>query len=379
MIFLWFIMASVAILYLQNIFFERLALRRIHYDRRFMQHTCTQGEEIILIEQLTNAKWLPIPRLRVESLLDAKLQFQRLDNFAVSSGQHYQNHTSFFSLMPHTKITRKHRLTPKRRGWYKLNTVTLTGGDLLGMGNSSVQIPLNSELIVYPKSVMVPVEQLPSHSWQGEQSVHRWIISDPFVFAGTRAYQAGDTFKQINWKATAKTGQLQVHQHDYTADRRLMIYLNIDDSEEMWRTVTNEDLVERGIEWAAGAADAVIQQGMEVGFSANMPIKGELDSVHIEPQSGYEQLNALLECMAKLELERSELFSQLLERAAQSAYRERDVLIITTFWNHALEQFAERIRYNGNAVVVWHLHEEADTDGARGKHGAGVAKEVAGA
>ena len=94
------------------------------------------------------------------------------------------------------------------------------------------------ELLVYPKPALVPIHELPYHSWQGDQSVRRWIISDPFIIAGVRGYQAGDTYKQINWKATAKTGTLQVHQYDFTADRRLMIYLNVDDAEGMWRSVT---------------------------------------------------------------------------------------------------------------------------------------------
>lgn len=358
MIFFWFIVAAVVILYAQSHLFKRFVLRRISYERHFKVKTCYRGDEVELIEQLSNSKWLPVPWLRVESQLSSHLRFQRQENFAVSSGELSQNHKSFFSLSPYTKITRKHRIIPVRRGWYKLQTVTLTGGDLLGLHSRSLQIPLNSELLVYPRPAEVPIHRLPYHSWQGDQSVRRWIISDPFVIAGARDYQPGDTYKQVNWKATAKTGRLQVHQYDYTADRRLMIYLNVDDAEGMWRSVTNEALIERGIEWAAGAADAVIHQGMEVGFSANMPLAGEKSSVHIEPNGGHEHLLGIYEAMSKLLLERTELFSQLLEQAALGGYKERDVLIITSHWNDTLEQHAQRLRYNGNAVAVWMLTEQ---------------------
>ncbi|MGO4697040.1 DUF58 domain-containing protein [Paenibacillus sp. 2TAB26] len=359
MILFWFILAAIVILSLQGKIFQKLVLRRIQYERRFTSKTCYSGEQVEMIEEMANAKWLPVPWLRVESQLSTHLHFQQLDNFSVSSGQLYQNHKSFFSLSPYTKITRTHRITCAKRGWYKLQTVTLTGGDPLGLTHSSAQIALQGELLVYPKPAEVPIHELPYHSWQGDQSIRRWIINDPFIIAGVRDYQAGDTYKQINWKATAKTGSLQVHQYDFTADRRLMIYLNVDDVEGMWRSVTDLSLIELGIEWAAGAAEAVIQQGMEVGFASNMPLTGMMESVHIEPRGGHEHLIVILEEMAKLDIERTELFHHLLEREARSGFSERDVLMITAYWNEELEKQAEQLRYNGNAVAVWMLTDKA--------------------
>jgi uncharacterized protein (DUF58 family) len=306
MLLLWFIVAAAIILTVQSAVFGRYALRQITYKRHFETKACFQGERIVLIEQITNAKWLPVPWLRVESQLSSRLKFKRVDNFQVSSGELSQNHKSFFTLASYTKVTRKHSVLCARRGWYKLQSVTLTGGDLLAMRSVTRQIPLDEQLLVYPRPAQVPVDKLPFNSWQGEQSIRRWIMSDPFVIAGVRDYQAGDTFKQVNWKATAKTGRMQVHQYDYTADRSLMIYLNVDDAEGMWRSVTDEALVEQGIAWAAGAAEAVISQGMEAGFAANMPITGLRESIRIEPRSGHEQLIGILEGMAKLQIERTE-------------------------------------------------------------------------
>ncbi|CAM4434739.1 uncharacterized protein (DUF58 family) [Paenibacillus endophyticus] len=359
MILFWFIVAAIFILGLQSRLFQRFVLRHMKYERRFTSKTSYSGEQVELVEEMANAKWLPVPWLRVESQLSTHLHFKQQENLTVSSGQLYQNHKSFFTLPPYTKIRRTHRITCAKRGWYKLQTVTLTGGDLLGMSHTSEQIALHGELLVYPKPAEVPVHELPYHSWQGDQSVSRWIINDPFIIAGVRHYQAGDTFKQINWKATAKTGDLQVHQYDFTADRRLMVYLNVDDAEGMWRSVTDLLLIERGIEWAAGAAEAVIRQGMEVGFAANMPVMGTNESIHIEPRGGNEHLLGIFEGMAKLEIERTELFHHLIEREAQSGYSERDVLMITAYWNEELELQADRLRYNGNAVAIWLLTDQA--------------------
>jgi uncharacterized protein (DUF58 family) len=373
MIFFWFLLTAGLILYAQGAIFRRYSLRSLHYSRRFQKNTCVRGEEIELIEELSNTKWLPVPWLRAESQLSAYLKFRGADNFAISSGQHYQNHRSFFSLAPYTKLTRTHRLTPTRRGSYSLSSITMTAGDLLGSIGASLQVPLQGELLVYPKPADVPVHELPHHSWQGETQVRRFIVPDPFVVAGARSYQPGDSYRQVNWKATARAGSLQVHQYDYTADRTLMICLNVEDGEAMWRSVTNEAVIEHGIEWAAGAALAVIGEGMEVGFAANMAAQGGMDSVREAPRSGHEHLYALFGMMARLKLERTEPFHSLLAREAGYGSGSMDVLVISAYWNEELEREAERLRGAGHAVTVWQLpspKELAAASSSEGRYGA---------
>ncbi|SFE58000.1 Protein of unknown function DUF58 [Paenibacillus algorifonticola] len=354
-----FIIAAIIIVMLQANVFRRFALRNISYSRRFSQKTCFSGDRMELVEQLSNGKWLPVPWLRVESQLSSQLIFRSQDNLAVSSGEHYQNHKSFFSLMPYTKITRTHSFVSARRGVYKLRSVALTGGDLLGIQHDMKQIMIEGELLVYPLPAQVPNDELPSHSWQGETSVRRWIVEDPFVVVGARDYRPSDSFKAVNWKATARAGKLQVHQYDYTADRKLMIYLNVEDHEGMWRTITDEALIERGIEWAAGAAEAVTASGMEVGFAANMPLQGELESAMLLPRSGYDQWLAILELLAKLSLTRTELFSDLLQRESERGVSGCDLLIISAYWNETLELAAQQLRFGGNSVSIWLLAGQA--------------------
>ncbi|MBH5317731.1 DUF58 domain-containing protein [Paenibacillus sp. GSMTC-2017] len=347
---------------LQVVIFKRYVLRNLHYVRRFKVKHCFRGDEIELVEQLSNKKRLPVPWLRVESQLSTHLHFSKQDNFDVSSGQVYQNHRSLFSLGGYMKLTRTNRITPNRRGWYKLSTVSLTSGDLFGNISCHIQIPLEDELIVYPKPAVVPFEQLPSQSLQGEQQVKRFIIPDPFVIVGARNYQSGDSMKQVNWKATARAGTLQVHQYDFTADRSLMILLNVDDKEGMWRNVTNEAVIEQGIEWAAGAAEAAISRGMDVGFTANMPMSGNSDHIHIEPGRGQEHLFMLYELMAKLVIERTSLFMDLLMLEALKRYSNRDIVIITSYWSDSLELAANSLMQNGNTVSIWYLPEAVQKD-----------------
>ncbi|MCR2802845.1 DUF58 domain-containing protein [Paenibacillus soyae] len=356
----WLLLTTVAVLYGQSLLFKRLVFKNLTYRREFRRKTCFRGDEVELVETLENNKRFPVPWLRVESLLSANLGFRKSENFDVSKGSLFQNHRSFFSLAGYTRITRTHHLTPTRRGCYKLDTVTLTGGDLLGNAQRHMQLPLQSELIVYPRPAEVPFHELPSRSWQGDYSIRRFIVPDPFVIVGAREYQAGDSMKQVNWKASARTGELMVHQYDFTADRCLMVIVNVEDVEGMWRSVSNESLIEKGIEWAAGAAEAAISQGMEVGFAANMPLRTESGSVRIDADRGHEHLLMLYEAMARLELDRTEPMLSLLEREIRIGYANRDVLVISAYWNEELEAAAQALRLLGNSVTAWQLTEERD-------------------
>ncbi|GKU79232.1 DUF58 domain-containing protein [Paenibacillus sp. L3-i20] len=352
-----FVAITVIVVLTQGYIFKRFALHKLGYERRFNKKVCFRGDEIELVEQLMNSKWLPVPWLRVESQISVHLRFGKQENFSVSSGQVYQNHRSFFSLGRYMKLTRTHRITPTKRGWYKLSTVSLTSGDLLGNLNCITQIPLDDELIVYPKPASVPFHELPSQSWQGEHLVRRFIVPDPFVIAGARNYEWGDSMKTVNWKATARAGTLQVHRYDFTADRSIMICLNVDDREGMWRVVSDESVIELGIEWAAGAAEAAINQGMDVSFSTNMPMSGMTEATHVEAGRGQEHLFMLYEVMAKLNIVRTGLFLELLKIEVLKRYSNRDIVVITSFWNDELEHTAHSLYMNGNSVSIWRLPE----------------------
>ncbi|MGO4373325.1 DUF58 domain-containing protein, partial [Paenibacillus sp. MCAF20] len=61
MLLFWFIVATVIILFIQSRVFRRYALKHISYERHFQQKTSYRGEQVELVEQISNSKWLPVP------------------------------------------------------------------------------------------------------------------------------------------------------------------------------------------------------------------------------------------------------------------------------------------------------------------------------
>lgn len=354
----WILLIAVVVFVIQAAIYKRLALRKVGYTRFFSTEAIFQGETAEMVEIITNRKWLPLPWVRIESLVPAQLLFQTGDNFDVSSGNIYQNHKSLFSLMPYTKIRRRHQLIAAKRGWYQLNTATLTSGDLLGMQQVYQEFPLRSEMLVYPEILPLDEVPLPTHSFLGDLTVRRWIMEDPFMIAGTRDYQSGDSLRHINWKATSRTGTLQVHQHDFTAHHHLMIYVNFEVSEKMWGTVTNAPLIERAISYAASIADYTARNGVETGFGCNGKMIGsEEETVRISPSTGTAHLFEILECMARLDIDRAFDFHTFLEQDVQAGVTQTDFLIITPYVSEKMHHLIRRLEQADNAVQVWQLDE----------------------
>lgn len=356
----WYLLCAIAIIVLQGKLLGSNAHRKLSYKRSFSKSACMQGEQLEMAEEIVNAKLLPVPWLRVESLLHPGLVFKSQSNLEISSGQHYQNHKSFFSLLPYTKITRRHQVHCMQRGAYRINSVALTAGDLFGMFNRSQRIEIQEQLLVYPKPYGVAELGMPSHSYHGDALVRRFIVEDPFMVAGVREYRAGDPLKRVNWNASARTGKLQVQQLDYTAHMNVMILLNLEDHAGMWTAVNNLALIEFGISYAAGIAEYVLQAGMEVGFAANGYLLDDpLSKPLVEPGGGAMQMELINQVLAKLTIAQAMPFQEMLE--AVPGYCSAPLLIaISAFDSQPIQDAIERLRGQGYEVELLlfrELHE----------------------
>ncbi|KWX70966.1 hypothetical protein AMQ84_28480 [Paenibacillus riograndensis] len=345
----WFIISTLLLLMFISAIYQRNALKKVNYIRYFSAQAAFEGETVEMVEEISNGKLLPLPWLRLESSIARGLEFGSQENLGISSGEIYQNHVSLFYLRPYRHIKRTHRVRCEKRGLFRLDTATMTTGDLFGLSRNTHTFPLELELMVYPVMVDMYELPLPIHSWLGELPVKRWIVHDPFLTAGTREYSPGDSLGSINWKATARTGQMQVHRKDFTADSRLMICLNMEISDSMWRTVTDMERIELGIRYAATIADYAVGHGIETGFLSNGRLDGdgEHDPVNAEPMGRMEDILSLL---ARLSLERVLPMSRLLELEAERGSTDTDYLIISCHRGAGLQQAAEQLRLAGNGV-----------------------------
>ncbi|MBP1967316.1 DUF58 domain-containing protein [Paenibacillus aceris] len=365
----WILLIAALLFLLQHVVFNRWGFRGLTIKRTFNQAYCHAGDRIEMIETIQNRKLTPIPWLRLESTIHAGLRFAKMSNLAVSSGAIFQNHRSLFSLMPYTRIVRRHQVICAKRGWYKLETVSASIGDLVGTQAATRSQRLDVELLVYPRLVSRDDIPLLSSRWQGDITVKRWIMPDPFLVSGVREYRYGDTMNSIHWKATARSQRLQVYNREFTADPRLFIIVNTQITATMWDAVSDPELVEIGLSYAATLAEYAISQGVPVGFGYNGSLTGQPGTpVHISPAGGHPHLAYLFETMAKLAISYTRSCSDFLDECILQEGSALDIILLTAFVSDAVEESIQQLEASGHTVFIvplqhglLNLHEKEES------------------
>jgi uncharacterized protein (DUF58 family) len=337
---------------LQAVLFSALGLRALRYRRYFTRPAVYEGERVEMVEELANAKLLPVPWLRVEARMSPFLRFKRQENLEVT-GEAY--HRSLFAMAPWRKITRTHGVECLHRGHYEIDSVSLTCGDLLGFNHRSATLQNPMELFVYPRILDFSALSVPSRRWQGDVVVRRFIEPDPFLVNGIRPFLPGDMPRDVHWAATARTGALQVKTRDYTASPRLLLILNVQLSENQWGELNEAEAarVEGSISLAATYAEWASKNGVEIGLMCNgrwSPMDDR--AVEVPLGGGVVHLTEMLEALARLKVLRRRSFPQYLDDEVISrGITGTDILMISHYWSPMLEERAGRLRRADNSVT----------------------------
>jgi uncharacterized protein (DUF58 family) len=334
-------------------------LSRVMYERSFSEKAVYAGEKIEMIEVIGNAKWLPLPWLRVESVIPKALRFGYSDNLEIAVGSMFQNHRSLFSLMPFTQIRRRHQVECTGRGVFRLTSAALTCGDALGFEPASLLKELELEVVVYPRIIPLPSIPVSAISWMGDVVVRRWIYSDPFLYAGIREYQDHDPIKRISWKATARTNQIMVIQEEFTSQPRLMLCVNVQRTSDSFQLAVIPEILEYALSVSASLCHHAHLEGLEIGFGCNGTTKHQkVEPIMMHPQSGKSYYYELLTLMAQLETECGAAFRDLLQAEVDNRHRNTDYLILSSYIDNEITELMDQLHRNGNQVGVLHLDKQ---------------------
>ena len=124
------------------------------------------------------------------------------------------------------KISRNYTLRAPERGVYELGPANIRTGDPFGMFPEEREGVHNNRITVYPRIVGLEEQVIPSRRPFGEIAGGLRIFEDPSRIAGLRDYEPGDSFRRVDWNATARVGKLQSRVYDPTSSHHLLICLN---------------------------------------------------------------------------------------------------------------------------------------------------------
>ncbi len=277
---------------------NKMSLEDVGYEREFSQQRVFIGEKASLRITLTNAKPLPLGRLRSEDEIPESMVIHDADvvNSPNPEAKTLRHSTS---MSWYERIHWRYEFECRRRGYFRIGPVLLRSGDLFGFFNSERTTYGNDYVLVYPKVLSLPEIGMPSSRPLGETRGGIAIFEDPSRPMGLRDYQLGDPMKIVDWKATAKMQDLQVRTYEPSSSLTVILAVAVDTVAHTWEGYSPIHL-ERIITAAAAVATYADERQYTLGlFSNGTPVLADRP-MQIAPSRSPEQLTVILEALASI-------------------------------------------------------------------------------
>ncbi len=180
--------------------------------------------------------------------------------------------------------------TPDRRGIWQLNQLLAESAYPFGLIRWQQKVVIEpSAHIVYP--ALIPIKSLPS-AWLSGSEQHAHFTARHKgageLLLGLRDYQTGDAFRHIDWRASARSGNVKVREFEQLEHPHLSLIIHNHESLNIGEAPANA--LEHSLILAASLARFALQAGL--GLSAYLP-DGQYMTI-----SGHHQLQYFFEALA---------------------------------------------------------------------------------
>jgi uncharacterized protein (DUF58 family) len=326
------------------------SLDRVEFERLLPEGRAFPGERLRLTYRLTNRKPIPLPRLEVRDYLPEPLSPRHLH--LPRSGT---PRTSLYSRTTHLRWYERAawslELPCPERGYYRLGPARLRSGDGFGLFSSEREETETTGVVVYPRTLSMPDLGLPAARPLGERKGRQRIFEDPLRSAGVRDYQPTDPIRRIDWKATARRGQLQSRVYEPSTTQHLIVTLNIDTLEHPWQGYIPE-LLEASVVVAASVARWAYESRYAVGLLANGSLPGSDRPISIAPGRAPDQLARILEALGGIGPMTLSSLAALLERESHTLPLGVTLAVVTALMPERLAAALRRLHDSGHQVAV---------------------------
>jgi uncharacterized protein (DUF58 family) len=249
----------VTILLLLSMAMASTSLLSIDILRSLPDREITLGEAIDAWLVVHNQKALPAFWIFWKDHIDAGLDVE-----GVSC--HYG------TLLPARKRELKYKLHSTRRGLFRVGPVVMESSGPFGL----VRRFLVSRTVDFV-TVLPPVVPIGKGLAMGQRPIHqvprrRSIFEDPSRFMGVRDYLPGDSMRRIHWRATARSGNIQVKLFEPSVLTGVLLAVDMGLGSYP-QTRTNPEKVDPLLEFtvtaAASLGEYVLAGDQQVGLISN--------------------------------------------------------------------------------------------------------------
>ncbi len=157
-------------------------------------------------------------------------------------------------------------LRARRRGVYRIGPATLEHADLIGMFSFRRRLGEADELVVHPTPERLPNVWLTVASLRAPQRPRRRFRGEGTELYGTRPFVPGDDLRRVDWKSTARRGQLIVREYERAEATDATIVMDL--QRGVHHGEGDDATIERAVKLAASVAAQMLERGSSVGLIA---------------------------------------------------------------------------------------------------------------
>ena len=175
-------------------------------------------------------------------------------------------HMTIAPLRVEEQVTAGYRVPATRRGVLQVGPALLERRDLLGLASRTQIAAGATDVTVAPQTFDLPLPSL-GHGVLGRHLLALSQRVGPGEFHSLRDYVTGDEPRSIHWKASARSEELKVRQHEAQGVRRCIIVLDRDgDAYPAPVTDADADVFERAITAAGSLVISAERTGLTTRF-----------------------------------------------------------------------------------------------------------------
>ena len=157
-----------------------------------------------------------------------------------------------------------------RRGLFRIGPAVIEASDPFGLVRRFRVDPEVRFITVLPRVVPLGQGQSLGHRPVHEVPRRRSLFEDPSRFLGLRDHQPGDSLRRIHWRATARSGRLQVKVYEPAVLQGVLLAVEM--GKAAWPVPEerpSDSTLELAVTAAASIADLVLGGGQAVALLSN--------------------------------------------------------------------------------------------------------------
>lgn len=307
----------------EYILYDRTGLKKVSYKLSISTPEAFEGDVIEIVEEIENAKWLPLVWVRSEISCSQWLTFKGQTLTRNEQDEQRGLISGIFVLRGYRKCRRVWKVKCEKRGVMTFDNVVITASDLFGLSKRAMMIKVTDTVRVLPSPADMETGELSGDLFIGNMQVRRFVLPDPFMISGAREYTGREPMNRIHWLQTARTGDLMVYNNEFTTERRIMVILNMQRSVSAYEQPMTLPVLESQIKAAAFVLDYCVKANAECALAVN-----GAERLYMPPAGGYAHFMNALRQLAELENVCGERLDDMI--SALPGFNEfTDIILIT--------------------------------------------------